>query len=454
MMSALPDGPLVAFYGDDYTGSAAVMDVLSAAGLPTVLFLDIPKPAELARFRGYRGIGIAGIARSRDPTWMDRHLPPMFAALAATGAPIAHYKTCSTFDSSPEIGSIGRAIDIGAAMFGGDWTPLVVAAPALGRWQVFGNLFAVSNGAPHRLDRHPSMSRHPVTPMDEADLGRHLARQTARRIGLVDFLALQSGGGDVALAATLADGAQIVSLDAVDEATLAEAGRLIWQNRDAVRFTVGSQGIEYALVAHWRAAGLLPAVPQPLRMEAVSRIVAVSGSCSPVTAEQIVHAGGQGFRCIPIDATQAVDAKAWQRETARATAAALQALGEGFDPLVHTALGPDDPAVAALREAVRSSGVSMGDVNDRIGTGLGTLLRDVLRETGLTRGVIAGGDTSGHAVQAMGVRALTALASLAPGSGLCRAFTDNPDAAELELALKGGQIGAVDFFSTLRCGNF
>ena len=451
-MPVLPDGPLVAFYGDDYTGSAAVMDVLSAAGLPTVLFLDIPTPAERARFSGYRGIGIAGIARSRDPAWMDRNLPPMFAALAATGAPIAHYKTCSTFDSSPEIGSIGRAIDIGATLFGGDWTPMLVAAPALGRWQVFGNLFAVANGKPHRLDRHPSMSRHPVTPMDEADLGRHLARQTTRRIGLVDFLALQSGG-NAALAAALAEGAQIVSLDAVDEATLAEAGRLIWQNRDAVKFVAGSQGIEYALVAHWRAAGLLPADPHPSPVAEVARIVAVSGSCSPVTAQQIAHAGAHGFRCIPIDATQAVDAQSWQRETARATAAALQALSEGFDPLVHTALGPDDPAVAAMREAVRRSGVAMGEVNDRIGTGLGTVLGDVLHETGLTRGVIAGGDTSGHAVQAMGVRALTSLASLAPGTGLCRAFTDNPDGPELELALKGGQIGAVDFFSALRRGN-
>lgn len=452
-MPKLPDGPLIAFYGDDYTGSAAVMDVLSTAGLPAVLFLDIPTPADLARFSGYRGIGIAGIARSRDPAWMDRHLPPMFEALKATGAPIAHYKTCSTFDSSPEIGSIGRAIDIGATLFAGEWTPMLVAAPALGRWQVFGNLFAVANGVPHRLDRHPSMSRHPVTPMDEADLGRHLARQTARRIGLVDFLALQTGG-DAALAAALADGAQIVSLDAVDEATLAEAGRLIWRNRDAVTFAVGSQGIEYALVAHWRAAGLLPAAPEPPRMQEVSRIVAVSGSCSPVTAQQITHAGAHGFRCIAIDATQAVEAPAWQRETARATTAALQALSEGFDPLVHTALGPDDPAVAALREAVRSRGVSMGEVNDRIGTGLGNVLGDVLRETGMTRGVIAGGDTSGHAVQAMGVRALTSLASLAPGTGLCRAFTDDADAPELELALKGGQIGAVDFFSALRRGNF
>ena len=46
----LPDGLLVAWYGDDFTGSAAVMEVLTFAGLPSVLFLDLPTPEQLARF--------------------------------------------------------------------------------------------------------------------------------------------------------------------------------------------------------------------------------------------------------------------------------------------------------------------------------------------------------------------------------------------------------------------
>ena len=61
VMRSLPQGPLVSFYGDDYTGSSAVMEVLTFAGLPTVLFLDVPTPERLARFEGYRGIGIAGV---------------------------------------------------------------------------------------------------------------------------------------------------------------------------------------------------------------------------------------------------------------------------------------------------------------------------------------------------------------------------------------------------------
>ena len=72
---------------------------------------------------------------------------------------------------------------------------MIVGAPRLKRYQMFGNLFAAVDGVGYRLDRHPTMSRHPVTPMDEADLRVHLAAQTARRIELVDMLQLRARRG-------------------------------------------------------------------------------------------------------------------------------------------------------------------------------------------------------------------------------------------------------------------
>ena len=148
----LPEGTLVAFYGDDFTGSSAAMEALAFAGLDTVLFLAPPTPERLAAFSGYRGIGIAGVARSRDPDWMSRHLPPIFRLLKGLGAPVVHYKVCSTFDSAPHVGSIGRAIDLAADIFDG-WIPLVVGDPGMGRFQSFGHLFALAQGKGYRLDR-------------------------------------------------------------------------------------------------------------------------------------------------------------------------------------------------------------------------------------------------------------------------------------------------------------
>jgi uncharacterized protein YgbK (DUF1537 family) len=188
------------------------------------------------------------------------------------------------------------------------------------------------------------------------------------------------------------------------------------------------------------------------RVGAVDRIACVSGSCSPVTATQIEHAIGRGFAAIRLDAACAVDERKWQGAIEKATQHALDALGRGRDPLIFTALGPDDPAVGAVAAAVEASGAVPSAVNDRIGAGLGLILDEVMRSSGVSRGAIAGGDTSGHAVQAMGAFALTAVAAIAPGTPLCRAHADTSEHDGREIALKGGQLGGTDFFSAVRAG--
>jgi uncharacterized protein YgbK (DUF1537 family) len=448
----LRDGPLVAFYGDDFTGSSASMEVLAFAGLPTVLFLDLPSPARLESFRAYRGIGIAGVARARSPVWMDEHLPPVFHMLAATGAPVLHYKVCSTFDSAPEIGSIGHAADRGIELLRPSWTPMVVADPGMGRYQAFGHLFALADGIGYRLDRHPTMSRHPTTPMDEADLNRHLAKQTSHRTGLVDFVAMKRGAAKQRLEQALADGAGIISIDVLDRETLVEAGRLIWEFGGDRIFGLGSQGFEAALVAWWQQSGLLPMPRESAHPGAAARIACVSGSVSPATAGQITYALAHGFEGIRLDVTLAVDAAAWEAELNRAAAKALAALGNGRDPLVLTALGPDDPAAAALAEATHTAGLGLAEVNERLGSGLGYVLNTVIRQAGLTRAVISGGDTSGRAAAMLGIDALTAIAPLDPGSPLCRAHAPGDGLDGLEIALKGGQVGRPDFLVAVREG--
>ena len=353
--SGLPAGTLLAFCGDDFTGSSAVMEVMTFAGLPAVMFVEVPTAEQLSRFAGYRAIGVATIARAQPPNWMDIHLPEVFQALAQLKAPMTHYKVCSTLDSSPTVGSIGRAIDIGVRIFSAKpgaavWQPLVVAAPAIGRYQAFGNLFAAHEGSIHRLDRHPVMQRHPVTPMDEADVRLHIAGQTRRAIGLVDLVAMKRGAGLELLEAELRLGRSIISLDVVDDETLQWVGGLIWNGRGQGIFAIGSQGVEYALVAHWRATGMLSAIadrePAPDR----SQIVCVSGSISAVTAAQIKWAEGNGFEFIALAAEASLDARLWEAEVDAALLSAHASLSRGLSPIVATARGPNDPAVAKFRD--------------------------------------------------------------------------------------------------------
>jgi uncharacterized protein YgbK (DUF1537 family) len=99
------------------------------------------------------------------------------------------------------------------------WSPTHRRAPRLKRYQVFGNLFAVVDGVGHRLDRHPTMSRHPVTPMGEADLRLHLGRQTSRPIELIDMVQLRASGADERVERLRSDQVPVVMIDVLDQET-------------------------------------------------------------------------------------------------------------------------------------------------------------------------------------------------------------------------------------------
>lgn len=444
-------GPWVAWIGDDFTGSAAVMEVLAFAGLPAVLFTDVPDVALLQRFAGVRGLGIATTLRSQTPAEMRAVLPPLAAWLGAQGAPLLHYKICSTFDSAPEMGSIGCATEVLLEARRARAALMLTAAPVMRRYQAFGHLFAGMAEGVFRLDRHPVMARHPVTPMAEADLLRHLAQQTDLPGGLISLEHLV-GGGQERLEALVAGGARVLSVDAMDGGSEAAAGRLIWENREAMPVVVGSQGVEYALVRHWRAEGLIGPAPEAGSAGAVSQMVAVSGSVSPVTAGQLDWAGAHGFARIGFDAAAVCGSEdGLAAEEARVVALAVQAASEGASPLVHSAAGLDDPGVARFRAALSGSGLETGEANRRIGAALGRVLDRVLAATGLRRAVISGGDTSGYGMRALGLQALVALAPTVPGAALCRAYGAGRHDG-LEIALKGGQMGTEDYFGWIRAG--
>lgn len=439
---AFPEGISVAWVGDDFTGSAASMEALAFAGVPAVLFLDVPTDAQLARFPDANAVGVATTARSHGPEWMQANLPPIFDFLKDTGARVIHYKVCSTLDSAPEVGSIGKALEIGAEIIGDGAVPFLVAAPVMRRYQAFGHLFASAGDSVYRLDEHPVMAQHPVTPMRDSHVARHLSRQTSRATGTVTVEELEL---DAEAAFTRHDG--IVALDAMTEAHMAQNGALIW-GQPAPCLVGGSQGVEYALVAHWQATGVLEAATRDASAGPVERIIAVSGSVSPTTAAQIGWAERNGFEVIALDAARVAlgDAPEGVFE------AAMAALEAGRDPLICTARGPEDPAVARMRAAVAEAGLAMETANARIGAALGTLLKRLLLESGLRRAVISGGDTSGHACRELGLFAFTALAPTIPGAALLAAHSDDPAFAGLQLALKGGQMGSADYFGWIKRG--
>jgi uncharacterized protein YgbK (DUF1537 family) len=437
---------LLAYYGDDLTGSTDVMEALASQGVDTVLFLKIPDAELFSHFRDRRAFGLAGTSRSETPEWMETHLVPAFSWLKSLDAAFVHYKVCSTFDSSPNIGNIGKAIEIGRNMFGAQKVPLVVGAPQIRRYTAFGNLFAAYGAEIFRIDRHPVMSRHPVTPMDEADLRLHLAGQTSLQTGLVNLAQLRSPQADSLVDTAFAGDEEIVLLDVDGDETQQLAGAQMWRKRDpAGQFTCGSSGVEYALMREWQRLGIAEAPQDFPSPGPVDRLAVVSGSVSPTTERQIRHALDNGFRGIALDPLE-ISVENADAVVAKAVKQALEIVNSGESVILYTALGPSTN---------RGDAISFSDNSrHRLGENLGNILREIVVGAGLKRAVIAGGDTSSHALAKLGVEALTLRLPLpqTPGSPLCAAYSSDPCIDGMLVALKGGQVGGDDYFSMIRAG--
>lgn len=452
---------LIGFYGDDFTGSTDAMEALMKNGVRTVLFFEPPSAHLLhEKFRDIQAFGVAGVSRAMSPEEMERELPWVFQALKASGASVVHYKTCSTFDSAPHIGSIGKAIDIARTIFTEQrYVPLVAGVPQLKRYTVFGNHFATVGDTTYRLDRHPVMTRHPVTPMNEADLTLHLAKQTDKRISLMNIVELSAPDHLVehTLEHKLAkEQPDIVLFDVLDEPGLAKIGGIIW--REAARaplFTAGSSGIEYGLGSYWRNAGLTGGGLGPsANKTGTSRLLVISGSCSPVTEGQIRHALAHGFHGIKIPTLDWIDPAKSEAAIRAVYEEARQRLAEGRSVVVYSALGPEDPSIAEVKDKLSGMGLSGTDTGKLIGSKLGRLCRDLVISEQLSRVLVAGGDTTGFVLKELEISALEATAPVVPGAPLCRCYSDHPRFDGLELLLKGGQIGSPALFEEVKNGSW
>jgi len=444
----------LAWYGDDFTGASDTLAVASLGGLRSMLFLGVPTPARLEAAGPLDALGIAGSTRAMAPRAMQEELSRVGAFFRTLDARVFHYKCCSTFDSSTGTGSIGAAIRALSPVAASNVAYVIGGQPDIGRYCCFSNLFAAAGAEAEvfRLDRHPTMSAHPVTPMHESDLRRVLAEQgvapvasihypdyrlpDARLDEKVDGLAAPSG----------TEPAGALLFDVAEPSHLAPVGRLIWRRaNDETLLVAGSSTVVQALAAYWssrqapgsEARRALPAAARARRPSSRrdgAPVFVLAGSMSPVTARQVARTSS--YQLHALDAVRLASDSAYLREQADLAAAALE---EGRHVLAHvrqSGHGPDH-------------GVSTHGLARRTSDLLAAVLRACARSGGLRRVGVAGGDTSSLAVRALDIWALSFVRALSPGVALCRAHSDDPALDGMELMLKGGQMGPVDIFERL-----
>lgn len=419
----MPDTPgargAVAFYGDDFTGSVDALLQFARHGWTGRLFTTLPDAATLRRSADEVDVvGVAGISRSLGPEAMAAELRPVFAAFAALSPRVVQYKACSTADSAPGVGSLGRVVELGREVFGDRPVPMLFAQPDFGRYTLFGQHFAAERGVVYRLDRQPTMSTHPTTPMTEADLAIHIGRQTALPVGSVPLVAFDE------LATRLRDAHEAaVVLDALTDEHLAAVGAALSELPTPV-FTIGSGGLSHGIAAAEPGSAPTP----PSSTPASGPVLVVSGSRSAQTRRQANAAATAGWKVGPLP----LEGDA----LAGAIADAVDTLRSG----VGVVLTSDDADTKT---------VSTDPVLERIAGAAASVICAAVREKATRRVIVCGGDTSSRVVRLLGVESLSIAANPWGNVVLLRAHAAEPAIDGLELLLKGGQVGAETLFTDI-----
>jgi uncharacterized protein YgbK (DUF1537 family) len=411
---------LLGCIADDYTGASDLANTLTRNGLRTVQTIGIPDPA--LPLPDVEAVVVSLKIRSVEAS------EAIAAALAAEawirrrGASHVLYKICSTFDST-DAGNIGPVTEALVAAAGGGIALVTPAFPETGRTIYRGHLFV--NGQP--LDESP-LKDHPLNPMHDADLVRVLGRQSRGGVGLVDLETIAQGEEAIAarLAALAAEGKTSAIADAVFQRDLVSLGAV------AARFPVstGASGLGLGLAHALRSADRSLSTADALAPVGGFAAV-VAGSCSLATLRQIEVAD----RSMPVLRLDPHALIGGEPEIAKALAFADAHIATG--PFIIAASAPPD-AVAALqaRYGREASGHAIERATSAIAAGL--------VERGVRRLVVAGGETSGAAVDRLGIRAFLIGPEIAPGVPILRTVGDARGG--LIMALKSGNFGGEDFF--------
>ncbi len=412
---------LLGVIADDMTGATDVALMLNRAGMRTVQVIGAPgRDAVLPE-----ADAVVVALKSRTNPVAEAVADSLVAceALLAAGARQILFKYCSTFDSTAQ-GNIGPVADALMQRLGAAQAIICPAFPANGRSIYQGHLFVGATPL-----HESSMKDHPLTPMRDSNLMRLMGAQTGSAIGLADYATVLKGPDAVKtrLSALAAEGVRYVVTDALTNDDLMVLGAAV----DGHALLTGGSGIAMGLPQNFRRAGLLPERAIAVTIAApAGRAGIISGSCSTATRGQIRAALAAGFPALKVDPMALVSGA--QTAAGLAQWALAQAGDKPF--LLYSS---DDPAeVSAIQDKLGRE--RAGETVERAFAEAAELLA----QGGVTKLLVAGGETSGAVVQGLGVMTLEIGPEIDPGVPWTRVV----DGPAMVIALKSGNFGAPDFF--------
>lgn len=412
---------LLGCIADDLTGATDLALMLTRAGMRTVQVMEVPDGK--ADFAGFDAVVVALKTRTCPPAEAVSLSLAAADALLAGGARQLFFKYCSTFDSTDE-GNIGPVAEALLAHLGARQAIVCPAFPTNKRTVYQGNLFV--GEVP--LAESP-MKDHPLTPMRDSNLVRVLQRQTTLKVGLVPFAVIDAGPEAIKAAMSAADARdeRFLVLDAITDRNLVDMGTAA----AGMKLITGGSGVALGLPANFVRQGLMKSADAPASIRApAGRAAILAGSCSAATRGQVLAAISADIPTLRIDPlalasgeTSATRMTAWARRQP-----------DDRPMLIYSSADPD--AVATAQKNLGREKAGQIIENALAATAI------ALADAGFNRMIVAGGETSGAVVNALGVSALEIGPEIDPGVPWTRSIGGR----DMVLALKSGNFGAPDFF--------
>jgi uncharacterized protein YgbK (DUF1537 family) len=415
-----PARPLLGCIADDFTGATDLANMLVRGGMRTVQSIGIPG-AEVAEHLDADAIVIA--LKSRTVPTADAVEASLEALrwLRERGCEQIFFKYCSTFDSTAD-GNIGPVSEALLEALDSDFTLACPAFPENGRTVFRGHLFVQD-----QLLSESGMQHHPLTPMTDANLVRVLQAQSQGKVGLLRHDTVSRGVGSIRARMTQlrAEGVRMAIADAVSDADL----HLLGEACAGLALLTGGSGLVLGLPDNFRRAGKLRDLDAALVPKVDGGEVVLAGSASQATNGQVANwlqAGRPAFRIDPLalaaGASVIEQALAFVADTAETV-------------LIYATSSPDEVKAVQRELGTERAGNMVEQAMGKIASGL--------RQAGVQRFVVAGGETSGAVVQALDIQLLQIGAQIDPGVPACVSTPGEP----LALALKSGNFGGPDFFA-------
>ncbi len=415
-----PLRPLLGCIADDFTGATDLANMLVRGGMRTVQSIGIPNADVLADLDA-DAIVIALKSRTIPAAEAVEESLAALHWLQARGCEQIFFKYCSTFDSTAA-GNIGQVSEALLAKLGSDFTLACPAFPENGRTIFRGHLFVQD-----QLLNECGMQNHPLTPMTDANLVRVLQSQTRLKVGLLRYDSVSQGVEKVRarIAELRAEGVNMAIADALSDADLHTLGAAC---ADLPLLTGGS-GLALGLPENFRKAGKLRDVDAAKLEDISGGEVVLAGSASVATNGQVAAWLEANRPALRVDPLALAEGKPVVEEALAFARDASQTV------LIYATSSPEEVKAVQQKLGVERAGALVEEALGQIAHGL--------LQAGVRRFVVAGGETSGAVVQALGVQLLKIGAQIDPGVPA----TQSTGAQPLALALKSGNFGSRDFFS-------